>query len=52
MTITAAAKPQAQHQSQHRSQQLEQQRKDLRAKAEGFDFISMFLEKISEGGKK
>lgn len=52
MTITAAAKPQVQHQSQHRSHQLEQQRKELRAKAEGFDFISMFLEKLSEGDKQ
>jgi len=52
MTVTAAAKLYSQQQSNQRSQEREQQQKDMRAKAEGFDFISMFLEKLSEGGKQ
>jgi len=52
MTVTAATKLHSQQQSSQRSQEREQQRKELRAKAEGFDFISMFLEKLSEGDKR
>lgn len=52
MTITAAAKLDSQQQSNQRSQEREQQRKELQAKAEGFDFISMFLEKLSEGDRR